>query len=289
MPVFLTSLTVYATIAIMIRIFFPQGCYGTYLTRCLYNYTTLRPGAFTPLSFDNAGSSHDYYDDPNINLEVIRCSHFDKNLIADNSRKLVILPIELHQLDYYNNQFVKQHKNQLISYIKEQLSADTIKQKLESGWNYTQEFDDQPPTWILREFFSFWIVDCFRDGYSLKDYRSIIADVVIDTQDIFLNFEKTFEKVCQALGLQINIEQTIITKTHQDFLSKQRFYSSQLKCQQWVYDAIKGNINTLTPCQTIFDESYVQYLLRELGYELRCDGLDIFPETATALHKLIFK
>jgi len=273
----------------MIKIFFPQGCYGTYLTRCLYNYTNLRPGKFTPLLFDDAGSSHDHYRDPDLDTTSIQCLHFDKSLAKDNSLKVVILPSELHQLDYYNNQFAKNHGSQLISYIEGHLSVDEIKQKLELGWNYTRPFNDQTPNWILREFFSFWIVDCFKNGYSLNSYKSIIADVVIDTQDIFLNFEQTFKKICQALNLQINIEPTFITKTHKDFLSRQRFHLSQLNCQQWVYDVINDKTDRPSPCQTIFDESYVQYFLRELGYELLCDGLNDFPETATDLHKLIFK
>jgi hypothetical protein len=272
----------------MIKVCFPPGCYGTYFSRCLYNYTNLRVGKFTPFIFDDVGSSHLH----RTNLEastVIQCLHFSNNLITDNSRKLVILPSPLHYLDYYNNQFVKQNKKQLIYYIKEQLSAKEIKTKLESGWNYTQEFDENAPIWILREFFSFWIVDCFKDGYSLQDYTRIIADVVVDTRDIFLNFEQTFNKSCQALGLQINIQQEVIATTHQAFLSNQQYHCSQLNCQQWVYDTIKGVSDTPNPCQTIFDESYVQHLLRELGYELQCDGLNIFPKTSKSLREIIVK
>jgi hypothetical protein len=271
----------------MIKVCFPPGCYGTYFSRCLYNYTNLRVGNFIPFAFDDVGSSHLHRNDPNAS-KVIQRSHFSNELNTDNSRKLVILPLPSYCLDYYNNQFVKQAKKQLIYYIKTQLPADEIKTKLRSGWNYTQEFDDAP-TWILREFFSFWIADCFKDGYSLQDYTRIIADVVIDTQDIFLNFEQTFNKSCQALGLQINIEQEVITTTHQAFLSNQRYHGSQLNCQQWVYDAINGVVDTPTPCQTIFDESYVQYLLRDLGYELQCNGLNAFPKTSKTLHKIFVK
>jgi hypothetical protein len=248
----------------------------------------LRVGNFEPLTFDETGSSHIHRTNSSAN-NVIQCLHFDKSANTDHGLKLVILPSESHQLDYYNNQFVKQNKSQLILYIEDQISSIEIKEKLKSCWNYTQEFNEHTPTWILREFFSFWIIDCFRDGYSLNDYSSIIADVVIETQDIFLNFEQTLVKVCQRLGLEINIEQHFITETHQQFLSKQRYHLSQLKCQQWVYDAIKGQVDTPTPCQTIFDESYVQYLLRKIGYELLCDGLNIFPKTSMSLHKIIVK
>jgi hypothetical protein len=272
----------------MIKVCFPPGCYGTYITRCLYNYTNLRPRNFIPLEFDSNGSSHIHRDDKEAN-EVIQWSHYNDALLNDTSQLLVILPDQLHYLDYYNNQFVKQHEKELISYIEGQLSPDEIKQKLKSGWNYTEPLNQQIPSWILREFFSFWIMDCLQNGYSLKNYNRVIANAIISTQDIFLNFEETFNKVCRAFNLQINIEPSIITETHQDFLNKQKFHLSQLKCQQWVYDTLLQVVDTPSPCQTIFDESYVQYLLRELGYELSCDGLDIFPKTSSELHKIINK
>ena len=273
----------------MIKVCFPPGCYGTYFARCLYNYTNLRPGDFEPLEFDTAGSSHAHRKDHDAR-QTIQCEHFNAEILQDiDSSIVVILPSHLHCLDYYNNQFVKQGKSHLISYIESQLPSNEIKQKLESGWNYTQPFNQETPTWILREFFSFWIVDCLHNGYSIKQYSQVVADAVIDTQDIFLNFESTFADVCLALGLEINIDHMHIAEGHVKFLNSQQFHLSQKKCQQWVYDAIKGCKDTPNTCQTIFDEAYVQYFLRDLGYELQCDGLNQFPPTAKDLHNIIYK
>ena len=278
----------------MIKVCFPPGGYGTYITRCLYSYTNLRIGEFEPLDFDNTGSSHYHYKNKHRKQieELIQCLHFDVDpglFIANTDRRLVMVPSPLHQLDYYNNQYVKYEKRQLISYIDNQLPPEDIKQKLKSGWNYMEPFSETTPAWILREFFSFWITDCFSNGYSVKTYSRIIAEAIIDIQDIFLNFEYTFEYICSMLDLQINIKTDIILDSHKEFLSRQSFHNSQLKCQQWVYDTIKGVRNTASPCQTIFDESYVQYFLRELGYELKCDGLNNFPNNSRDLHNIIYK
>jgi len=50
----------------------------------------------------------------------------------------------------------------------------------------------------------------------------------------------------------------------------------------------------LTDKDTVWDplplpsEVWIQYRLRELGYEIRCHGLDIFPTTSVQLKKLLY-
>ena len=41
--------------------------------------------------------------------------------------------------------------------------------------------------------------------------------------------------------------------------------------------------------QTMLDEAYIQHCLREKGYEIRCDGLDVFPTTSRDLRELIYE
>lgn len=271
----------------MIKVCYPPGCYGNYVTRSVYNYTNLRIGKYKSFQFDDRGSSHG----KNIGSESkIQYGHLDSNnmLFDNNSSTLVILPCVDHMLDYYNNQFDKYAKKALVKYIIEQLPTTEIKQKLQQGWGYSDNFDDQTPVWILREFFSLWIVDCFNNGYSVGKYYNVNSKISITTQDIFLNFMPTLISICDVLQLEINIDKELIIKNHTNFLNLQKYHNSQLKCHQWVNDIITGTTSA-SPCLTIFDESYVQHLLRESGFELQCNGLNIFPTTSTDMKKLIYK
>jgi hypothetical protein len=110
---------------------------------------------------------------------------------------------------------------------------------------------------------------------------------VIDTQDIFLNFVRTLHIICQILNLKIDIIESEIEKNHMRFLNLQKYHNSQIKCQQWADDIING-VDSCTPCQTIFDEAYVQYLLRDSGFALQCDGLNNFPGTSLAMKELVY-
>ena len=271
----------------MIKICYPPGCYGNYVTRSIYNYTDLRIGKYKNFKFDISGSSHGQ----NIDSELkIQYGHLDSNniLFEDSSNTLTILPCVDHVLDYYNNQFDKYVKKALVEYIVSQFSATEIKQKLQEGWNYFDDFNNQTPVWILREFFSLWIVDCFNNGYSIDKYNNVHSKISITTQDIFLNFIPTLISICDALDLEINIDNESIIENHTNFLNLQKYHNSQIKCHQWVNDIIIGT-QSCSPCQTIFDESYVQYLLRASGFEVQCDGLNIFPTSSTDMKKLIYK
>jgi hypothetical protein len=76
-----------------------------------------------------------------------------------------------------------------------------------------------------------------------------------------------------------------IKNNHRLFLEKQSYHNSQKRIINWV-DNIVNNIDAESPCRTILDEAYVQHLLRNRGYEIQCDGLNLFPATALKLKKI---
>jgi len=273
----------------MIKICYPPGCYGNYLTSSIYNYTNLRADKYKNFSFDHSGSSHHHRKNIKSGCKI-QYGHLDSSGMVFNKDDTIvtILPCIDHRLDYYNNQFDKHAKKQLVDYILTQYSSNEIIDKLQRGWNYKKKLNKDTPIWILREFFSFWINDCFSNGYSVDKYINIDSKVLITTQDIFLNFVVTLNQICQVLDLKINIEESEIQATHKQFINAQKYHNSQLKCQQWVDDIIDNN-DSSSPCQTIFDESYVQFLLRESGFELQCDGLNTLPTSSMDMKKIIYK
>jgi len=273
----------------MIKILFSPGCYGTYLSRCLYTYTNLSPTTPTPIDFDfcPGGSSHAFR--KNIDAKkLIWQGHLEIFTAAPLDRIILILPDKHHCLDYYNNQFHKQEKQELVTYILSQLTLVEINHKLKTGWGYTKSFDKTVPRWILREFFSMWIANCFSNGYSATRYNTISAHYTINAQDIILNFNNAFNTICQELKIEITADQETITHNHKNFLKSQRYLNSQLNCEKWVNDIIKKENSYYMP-QTIFDEAYIQHVFRLAGYEIKCDGLNSFPTSSIEMGLLIYE
>ena len=73
-----------------------------------------------------------------------------------------------------------------------------------------------------------------------------------------------------------------------NWITRQRYHNSQQRCNTWIQDVLSNN-DTVSPCQTMLDEAYIQHCLREKGYEIRCDGLDVFPTTSRDLRELIYE
>lgn len=271
----------------MIDVYFLPGCYGTYFTQCVYNYTNLRTKPFTNFEFNKDGSSHNHWLNSDAQ-EVIQQRHFKHTDAIENNQIITIIPCPEHRLDYYNNQFVKKQQSQLIDYVLSQISYEDAREKLKTQWSYTGEFDATVPPWIMREWCSYWIDDLLNNLYDPACYNELDSAVQLTTQDIFEKFIETLHRVVAKLDLTITVDVDIIQCTHNKFLTLQQFHNSQNRCQQYVADLLSGNNSKITLC-SIFEEAYIQHLLRQYNLELRCDGLDVFPATTQHLGTLTYE
>lgn len=270
----------------MINIVFPPGCYGTYLARCLYTYTNLRQEPFAQFGFDDSGSSHDHrYNKESSNY--VQFGHVDSFTPAPGARIITLLPDDNHNLDYYNNQFYKQEKGQLISYIKSNYTDEEIFSKLKNNWGFNRSLDDHIPTWILREWCSFWIGDCWANGYSRERY-SAVSDLAIEVQELYDSFSTVFIWLISNLQLTLTVDSFIINQTHNNFQRNQKFHNSQIKCNNWINCVINDQLHVIDQW-TLFDEAYIQKTLRDKGYEIYCDGVNALPLVSTEMKELIYQ
>lgn len=271
----------------MIKVFFPQGCYGTYFSRCLYNYTNLRTLPVVEFNVDNNGSSHSHRLDV-VAHTLIKEGHIDILQKEPGDKIVTVYPCPGHELDYYNNQFFKQEKGQFIFYVLGQFTKQEVESKLKDYWGYNDKFDETIPRWIMREWCSFWIADTLHESYNISKYLSLDPIAQINTQDIFNNFLESLTRVATKLELSITVNAEIINKQHKDFLLAQKFHNSQQRCDRYVQDLITDK-NSDMLIYSMFDEAYIQHQLRKHNLELRCDGLDIFPTTTHELKLLTYE
>jgi hypothetical protein len=97
------------------------------------------------------------------------------------------------------------------------------------------------------------------------------------------------EKIIQDLGLKLMVTEEIIKQVQIKFIQHQKLHNIQLKCHTWVDSIIKGIENKNSPCITIFDEAYVQMLLRNQGYEIQCHELNDFPKNSSDMIRVTYK
>ena len=272
----------------MIKVLFPPGCYGTYLNRCIYTYTNLRQEEFVQLDFDIHGSSHAHRDNKNAS-KYIQGRHIDNNVPTADDLVVTLLPNSQHRLDYYNNQYYKQANSQLISYIQDQYSDEEIFNKLTNNWAVGKTLNNLTPHWVLREWCSFWITAVWDKSYSVEKYSNV-SPICVEVNSLVESFEEVFLNLIAKLKLTLTVDLSIIKQTHIAFQRQQKFHNAQLKCEKWV-DSVIGNKQSLILDHhiTIFDEAYIQNLLRIAGYEIYCDNLNSFPIDSTEMKKLIYQ
>ena len=96
-----------------------------------------------------------------------------------------------------------------------------------------------------------------------------------------------FPSLINRLGLTVMADSVTMKHNQSNWIAQQRYHNSQHKCDKWVQDILEDK-DSVSPCQTVLDEAYIQHCLREQGYEIRCDGLNVFPTTSRDLRELIY-
>ena len=190
----------------MIYVIAPPGCYGTYISRCLYHYTNL---GFVPgwsMTFDSTGSSHDFRAViPHAAAEISNLHQdlWSEMLSSDQDHTVVIYADLDHRLDYYDNQYRKQDGSDLVKHLLMSLSRHEIRQKLLEQWNY-QGSIRQAPRWIMREFLSFWLAHGWHDGYNIEKYMCIPHAVSFCCEGLFkADWPAFIGTLCNTLDLEL--------------------------------------------------------------------------------------
>jgi hypothetical protein len=268
----------------MVRVQFPIGCYGTYVAKCLYYHTSLGSGPKPDFVFDDVGSSHDFRSILST-TEVISVSHsFEKSDIDD--KIVVLVPSVTNYLDYYNNQYAKEARKDIWSFIFSHFQQEHLQEKLGVMWEYSGDIY-HTPRWILRELLSFCIDDFLSASYGAdKDHGKDV--LLIECRDLFMDFYLLIENISTSLGLTITSTKEEILAIHEKFIDAQSYHNSQNRCVEWV-ESVYSNVKKQSPCQTIFDECYIQSRLRKNGWLLKCQDLDSFPSTNLELQHLLYK
>lgn len=266
----------------MFNVIFPPGCYGTFLASSIYELTNLS-SSDTELSYvDSYGSSHAFRNN-SLGGQKINFGHlyrFDSLNDIEKEKTVVILPNHQRWLDYIDNQFTK-HINQNIEIFLNSWFGPAGLNSLINKFESFENFDRLATVdrYVLREFISFWIIDVLNSSYGLETvekYKAIGAKMVIHADDIHNNYSDTIERIAQKFNL-ITKPAELISQKYNNFSSAQKFHKMQETCDNWLDNFLKGE-NCSFPGLTIIDEAYVQAKLRMNGFDIKCLGINEWPD-----------
>jgi hypothetical protein len=302
-----SQVIVHNTNIAMIHIFFVPGMFASTIEYVLRCYTEEYKSIDAGVLFD--GSMHSYERMHPLNIDSI--DEFFKNHQEADSITSPIYPFQTAHLPEIleRYQLYKSSKDRsILLYAPDKNSAELNilfqYYKIATGfynqglkvycddnlhnivkWNKEYTHWSQMQPWEWREWFSLfydpWVNEWIDSKHQVSGDFFVVANI-----DILNNTEHSLRNIITFCGLT---EKPGLAEFTQHWQSKQQYIIDEFKL---LHDIIVSTTNnkllTWSPI-SIVSESIVQQRLRKIGYEIRCDGLNIFPTNSETLYNLLEK
>ena len=285
------------------------GAYGTYLHWVLTMLTQDVPieAPFTGVGnshlFDGAACNsmdmyrtrvqdHNRYDVLRLHPKTLKTESLTESLdfVCDTAHKVLYLYPDLDSmLLVINNYTSKIWQDWWSNQFLDQIS----KEKIYSNWPVSTDIPiEDIPDWIKREFLSFYLMPAWYDQvewFHPTHYSNNNCQIIF-VSDLLNNFEHTVQQAVNFLGVNTIRSVSALTGLHQTNLSLQQHKNQDKLCQR-IIDCVKLNFDFSWEEHTLpmASQAYIQWQLRNNGFEIRCDGLDHFPDNSVQLKSLLYQ
>ncbi|CAB4133603.1 hypothetical protein UFOVP257_325 [uncultured Caudovirales phage] len=261
------------------NIVFCPGGHGTYIAWCIYTYSELNKSGKIDLPFCPDGSCHLFRN--HIGFNTFKIIHA---LPEPESNIVYITPLRDRAIEYLDNQLTKQSK--FNNYEMFEVFLSDYKEKLHLGWG-----SNVPEKWQERELLSFFLPGMFEDqmsGYlntSLDNFKNAIQ---INSEEIFKDLRQCLNNIFTFFNLKSIDTIEKLEEVHGMYHALQKNLNKEQITIDYANAAIVGKSFAIKNC-TLFDEAWIQHLLREKGFEIKCYNLNTFPLCASKLTPLLEK
>lgn len=290
-----------------IPIAFHGGSYGTYLEWIL---TTLCSDIAIQRPFTQRGNSHGFVGNHLVKMqgwhEYVMADiaklfvRFHPKTMSDESlsenlntvlskvdQMIYLYPDHQSQLLVINNWYHKIWK----CWWKEHLINENDYNRVYKNWPIEPSTPlDKIPIWIRREYLSLYLMPAWyaQVEWYHPDHWHDEKCMLVTVSELLLEPGMMLQRIKDFCGLTFVKDINQVLPYHNEMIKLQQSLGQDQLCQQIVQATI-NNEDMVWPELPIPSQSWIQWQLRNLGFELQCHGLDIFPNNSVQLKKLLYK
>lgn len=285
---------------------FNGGTYGTYLEWCL---TTLSSTEKIVPPFTSIGNSHAFKGNHIVNIDRWKAFKIENrldqfarlhpkhhqheslddnmNYLCDTADSVVYLYPDKDSILFQLNNFTyKIWQDWWAHSFDSEIHVD----KIYKNWPVSRDTEiSNIPTWIKREFLSLYLMPAWFDQVEWyhPDRWSHPKCCVVKVNQLLHDFENTINRVKIHCNLQFKKDVGELLPYHQQNLKLQKYINQDQLCNQ-IISAVVNNQVFEWEKLTLTSESWLQWELRNCGFEIRCHGLDMFPTNSVQLKELLY-
>ena len=174
---------------------------------------------------------------------------------------------------------------------KERLTDPTFSDNLFNNFPVSKDTPiNEIPVWIKRELLSYNLMPSWFDQVEWyhPDRWSHERCHLILISDLLYDFKNTILKIQKFCNLEFKKSIDDMLLYHNQMLSLQKWTTQDDLCNKIIDSIINNQVfdwsNQELPLPS---QSWIQWQLRNLGYEIQCHGLNIFPTNTTQLQELL--
>jgi len=299
----------------MIVILYPAGGFGTTIEYCLKNFS-YEHGPLPQASPIGTGSMHSYqkefhiYHVDHINVDSLDSIGIEKLTDGNIINSIYPLMCSLNQnADVTVQRSFKAHKtytldnhvilikfndikdieiSYLMKYEKIPMSWHAAAIKLENclQWNSNATSVLDLERWQLRELLSIQFNDSVQDLLDVEQYAEDHW-LVVGFGDVLKDLSKVINNSIKYVGWTRNSENLDVFSAK--WTEKQQSIASRLEKIENIVSKTLTNEEFNWGELELIDQVLIQARLSRQGYELMCDGLNLFPTNSVELKNLLIK
>ena len=151
---------------------------------------------------------------------------------------------------------------------------------------------DLIPTWVRREFLSYYLVPAweaqvewyFPDHW--HDQRCLLLTV---DELLYTDLSITLDRIGKFFQVPFTKQPDVLAPYHRTMLSLQKNTGQDQLCNNIINSIVHNqSLDWAHQYLPLASQAYLQWELRNLGYEIECHGLDMFPTNSVYLQELLY-